>query len=181
MSVNEAQYPNAVYDGLGPGRVDRERDAAPDHVDWDQLIAETLAVQQQQKDDREFPAINDEGGALVVGNVVYMKSDGTVAKADVDGASALRVPIGLVKIGGADGAIVTIQFSGRLTLTLAEWDVVAGTTGGLTSGAKYYAADGAGIMAETVPPTATDTLFVMGVAISATTMLVRLDDEGLKV
>lgn len=183
MSVNEGQFPNAVYDGLGPDRVDRERDAAPSHVDWDQMIAELIAVQQQQLDDREFTAINDEGSTLIVGSIVFMKTDGTVALADSDvaAAAALKIPVGLVKIGGIDGADVTVQFSGRLVLTLAEWDAVGLTSAGLIIGASYYLAGTPGELTATAPNTAGDTLFKIGVAISATTLLVRLDDEGLDI
>lgn len=181
MSVNDAQFPDQPYDGLGPDRVDRERDAAPNHVDWDQMNAEMIAVQEQQLNDREFTAINDEGTALIPGNVVYMKTDGTVAKTDADGAAALRKAIGIVRIGADDGLSVTVQFTGRLTLTLAEWDAVGLTSAGLVAGESYYMADVAGEITATVLPTAGDTLFRCGVAMSATTLLVRMDDEGLKV
>ena len=145
------------------------------------MNAEIIAVQQQQLDDREFTAINDEGTALVPGNVVYMKTDGTVAKTDADGAAALRIPVGMVRIGADDGLSVTVQYTGRLVLTLAEWDAVGLTSAGLVIGVPYFMADVAGEITPTVLPTAGDTLFKVGVAISATTLLVRLDDEGLKI
>lgn len=181
MSINDAQYPATVYDGLSPRRVAREDNASPEFEDWDQMIAELIAIQQQQLDDREFIAVNDEGGTLVVGTIVYMKTDGTVAVADADGATALRIPVGIIKVGGADGANVTVQFSGRLVLTIAEWDAVGLTSAGLVVGAAYYLADTPGELTATAPATATDTLFKIGVAISTTTLLVRLDDEGLGV
>ncbi len=182
MSINNADYPAAVFDGIGPNRTLRAQNAAPDFEDYDQAVAEIIAVQQQQLDDREFTAINDEGTALVPGDIVYMKTDGTVALADADGATALRIPVGVVRIGAADGLSVTVQYTGRLVLTLAEWDAVGLTSAGLVVGASYYLDDdNPGFLAATVPTSAGDTLFKVGVAISATTLLVRLDDEGLKV
>lgn len=181
MSVNNAQYPSDVFDGLGPNRTLRTQNSSPDFEDYDQLVAEIIAMQQQQLDDRELIAVNDTGGTLIVGTVVYMKSDGKLGDADADGAAALRIPVGLVKVGGANAANVTVQFSGLLTLTLAEWDAVGLSSAGLVIGASYYMADTPGEITATAPATATDTLFKMGVAKSATTMMVRLDDEGLTV
>lgn len=181
MSTNNAQYPATVYDGIGPNRSSRTQNSAPDFEDYDQLVSEVIAVQQQQLDDREFVAVNDDGSPLVVGAIVYMKSDGTVALADADGASALRIPVGIVKVGGADGVNVTIQYNGLLVLTTAEWDAVGLSSAGLVVGASYYLADTPGELTATAPATATDTLFKIGTALSVTTLMVRLDDEGLTV
>lgn len=181
VSINDAQFPAAVYDGIPPNRSSRSQDASPDFEDYDQLMAELIAVQQQQIDDREFIAVNDEGGTLVVGTVVYMKTDGKVADADADGAAALRKAIGIIKVGGANAANVTVQFAGQLTLTAAEWDAVGLGSGGLIVGEAYYMADVPGELTATAPATATDTLFKIGTAISALTLLVRLDNEGLTV
>lgn len=183
MSNVQPDYPAAVWDGLSENtqHLDISDDIVPRPQDWAQIVEEVRAVQSQQKEDREFDAVNDEGGALVPGNVVYMKTDGTVAKADADGAAALRIPVGIAKTGVADGVSVEVIYNGRLTLTLAEWDAVGLTSAGLVIGAKYYLADAPGEITATAPATATDTLFAIGVAISATTLLVRLDDEGLAV
>lgn len=182
MAIKIATYPEAVWDGL-EGRADRKINAAPGTDDYDRIVAEIIAVQQQQLDDREFTAINDEGSALVPGDVVYMKTDGTVALGDSDtaAAAALKIPVGIVRIGGADGVSVTVQFSGKITLTLAQWDVVGTDANGLDPGSKYYLSGTAGEITTTAPNTAGDTLFIVGVAISATVMLVRLDNEGLDV
>lgn len=183
MAIRDAQYPAAVYDGIGPNRALRSENLEPDAPDWDQLIAEVKALQQQQLDDREFAALNDEGGAVIAGNIVYMKTTGKIAKADSDtaAAAALKIPVGMLKTGVANGISVTFVFRGQLTLTLAEWDAVGTDANGLDPGAKYYLSGTAGEITTTAPNTAGDTLFVIGVAISATTMLVRLDDEGLDI
>ncbi len=182
MSTNNAQYPAAVYDGIGPNRSLRTQNSAPDFEDYDQLVSEIIAVQKQQIDDREFIAVNDDGGALIAGAIVYMKTDGKVAKTDADGAAALRIPVGIVKVAAAaDGDNATIQYNGILELTTAEWDAVGLTSAGLVVGAAYYMADVAGELTATVLPTAADTLFRIGTAISTTKLMVRLDDEGLKV
>ena len=181
MSINNADYPAAVFNGIGPNRTKRTQNSTPDFEDYDQAVAEVIAVQQQQLDDREFTAINANGGTLVVGTPVYMKTDGEVDKADGDGAAALRIPVGVVKVGAATGLVVTVQFSGRLVLTIAEWDAVGLTSAGLVVGASYYLGDTAGEITATALATGGDTLFKLGTAISTTTLLVRLDNEGLAV
>ncbi len=184
MSVKIAQFPTTVWDGLSSTRTDRQTNTKPSNADWDQLISEVLAVQQQQIDDREFTAINDSSAALVPGDVVYMvAADGKLklADSDVAAAAALKIPVGMVKIGGADGVSVTVQFCGKLTLTLAQWDVVGTDANGLDPGAKYFLSGTPGEITTVIPNTVGDVLFVIGVAISATTLLVRLDDQGLDI
>jgi len=41
-----------------------------------------------------------------------------------------------------DGPGVTIQCAGIVTLTAAQWDVIAGTSGGLVAGDRYWVAEG---------------------------------------
>lgn len=183
MAIRDAQYPAAVFDGIGPNRTLRSENLTPDTADWDQLVAEVKALQQQQLDDREFTAVNDEGGAVLAGHIVYMKTDGTIALADSDtaAAAALKVPVGILAAGVADGISVKVVFRGQLVLTLAEWDAVGLTSAGLVVGAKYYLAGTLGELTATAPNVAGDTLFIVGVAISTTTLLVRLDNEGLDI
>ncbi len=183
MSINDAQYPATVYDGIGPNRSKRAQNSAPDFEDYDQIVAELIAIQQQQLDDREFVVVNDDGGALIVGSIVYLKTTGKVAKADATvGGGVLMKPIGIVKVGAAaDGDNCTVQFMGRLTLTLAEWDAVGLSSAGLVVGQEYYLSETAGELNATAPDTAADVLFKIGTAQSATTLLVRLDNEGLKI
>lgn len=183
MAIRDSQYPATVFDGIGPTRTLRSENRVPGTEDWDQLIAEVIAVQRQQLDDRELSAVNDQGGPVLAGHIVYMKNDGTIALADSDTAvaAALKIPVGMLKSGVADGISVKLVFMGRLTLTTAEWDAVGTDANGLDPGAKYFLSGTPGNITTVVPNTAGDTLFVIGVAISATTMLVRLDDQGLDI
>lgn len=52
MSINEAQFPTTVWDGLSPNtqRVSRLDDTPPRFEDWDQIVAELLATQKYVKD-----------------------------------------------------------------------------------------------------------------------------------
>ncbi len=47
MSVNNAYFPTSVWDSTTPGRSsDRHIDRSPNYEDWDQIVAEVIAVQE---------------------------------------------------------------------------------------------------------------------------------------
>ncbi len=57
------------------------------------------------------------------------------------GSPQLPQVIGLlIEVGavGQDGGTVTVQSSGEVTLTAAQWDLITDGSGGLTQGAIYY-------------------------------------------
>ena len=45
MSINVANFPTSVWDGSSPNRASRAVDAGPDYEDWDQIVAEVIAMQ----------------------------------------------------------------------------------------------------------------------------------------
>ena len=45
MSINQANFPGSVWDGTSVARDSREIDAAPVYEDWDQIVAEVIAMQ----------------------------------------------------------------------------------------------------------------------------------------
>lgn len=53
-------------------------------------------------------------------------------------AAATRQFLGLTLHGGDAGQRVGARYAGPLTLTAAQWDAVAGTSGGLTRNVWYY-------------------------------------------
>lgn len=68
-----------------------------------------------------------------------------------------------------------VQYAGELTLTTAEWDVVTGGLGGLTPDAPYYVSDAVGGQITDTPPVAPGSFVSrVGIALSATTMLILL-------
>ncbi len=42
-----ANFPLAIWDGMSPSRTRRDQDINPDHKDYDQLLAEVIALQNQ--------------------------------------------------------------------------------------------------------------------------------------
>lgn len=119
--------------------------------------------------------INDEAGALIVGNAVYADAAGGVKKAQADAASTSRV-IGLSQTATAAAGSATIQVSGVVTLTTGQWDALAGTTGGLTFNTIYWlSAATAGLITATAPDTTGQELMKIGIALSTTKLLLDLD------
>jgi len=107
---------------------------------------------------------NSQGGPITVGNVVYVKADGTVALAQATTAS-VSTAIGLVQ----DASIANTS-AGYVTLD----GVVSGLTG-LTPGVTYYlSAVSAGVLTATAPTTAGQYVCEIGVAISATAIKVNI-------
>lgn len=67
------------------------------------------------------------------------------------------------------------KYAGPVTLTAAQWDAIAGTTGGLTPGAYYYlSAATAGLLTDTPPSTEGQFVTPVGLALDATTLLVQI-------
>ncbi len=66
----------------------------------------------------------------------------------------------------------TVQATGRLTLTTAQWDVVTGQSGGLTPGAPYYVSDeDAGEITTTAPSDLNSVVLLVGIALNSVTLL----------
>ena len=105
------------------------------------LVITNGQIQQLQAGDTiEHPGIlnrtNNNAGAIVIGQAVYVDGAGTVDLAQADAAGTKDV-LGLVVdttiAAAAAGGVIT---TGILTATTGEWDAVTGQVGGLTSGAK---------------------------------------------
>lgn len=172
MSKNTAQFPGKVWDGSSPSRAaDNSIDRHPDFEDWDQIVAEVQAIETKALEN-DLVVPNAHGGAVVVGTPVYLKADGSGAEvADANGTAPARNLLGIVSVGAAgSGGNVTVRQRGDLTLTTAQWDTAAGTSGGLTAFKEYYVSGTAGVLTVTVPATTGDTDIVAGVAKSATTL-----------
>lgn len=116
---------------------------------------------------------NDESGAIVIGAPVYNDVADGVKKAKAD-ASGTKNVMGLVKDTSiAAGVAGIVQTSGILTATTTQWDAVAGTTGGLAVGARYYlSAATVGLLTATAPSAAGQYVVEVGIAISATELKV---------
>lgn len=117
---------------------------------------------------------NDEVGALIKGNVVYLDANDGVKKAKADAAGTSK-PCGLSVDAPAAGATGRVMFEGILALTTAEWDAAFGTTGGLTFGTIYYlSAASAGLGAGTAPSSVGQSVVELGLALSTTEFMVRI-------
>lgn len=119
---------------------------------------------------------NDNIAAIVIGSPVYTKSNGNVDLAQADAGATVEV-LGLVRDASvAAAASGDMQTDGVLSATTAQWDAVAGTTGGLTAGSVYYLDPAtAGKLTETAPTTGGQFVVRVGRAISTTEMEISIE------
>lgn len=122
-----------------------------------------------------FSKLNGNAGEIVIGTPVYASSATQVDKAGAAAAATSRV-IGLMQsVSTASAASGFVQGDGILTATTAQWDAVAGTTGGLAFGTIYYLSGTAGLITSTPPSASGSYIVVVGIGLSTTELSVDLD------
>lgn len=177
MGLVSAKYPTSIWNGVAGDRVDRYQDAGPSPKDYDTLVAEILGIETEHYNRDHWTYTNDNAGTVNAGMAVYLKSNGNVDKANAAAVGTSHV-IGLAEADVAAAASGSFKRNGTLTLTTAQWDTAAGTTGGLTPGTAYFLSDStAGKLTATAPTTATHTSLRCGIALSSTQLLLSCSDQ----
>lgn len=177
MADRIAGFPTSVWSGVSTLRTDPLVDRGPDVQDWNRVCAELIAAQNQILRPK-FPFTNGQGGSLVICAPVYIKSDGTIAKAAYTSV-ALSLWIGLVyDTSIANGDVGYVQTGGIFEATTAQWDTVTGGSGGLTPGAAYYVG-AAGLLTATKTTTSTQVPTLVGIAHSATKLQLGARGAGI--
>ena len=124
-------------------------------------------------------SLNANAAAIVIGTPVYVSAAGSVNKASASAVGTSRV-LGLVQTSSiapaASGSIIT---GGVITAATGEWDVVAGTTGGLTAGTLYYLSTTAGMITSTAPVGAGQYVMSIGLGLSPTEMEIDTNRSGV--
>lgn len=184
MSEPLAQFPAAVWDASSAARSnDRTINREPEYEDWDQAVAEILAIESYllNKSGGVLQFVNDNAGALAEGVTVYVKSNGHIDKANSVSAAAATL-IGIVDsaTGIGIGATGGVRIDGVKTFSsTANVDAAYGTTGGFTPGAQYYVSDAtAGKGVGTAPSTSTHLVWQVGIALTAT--MLRIFPQYIK-
>lgn len=120
--------------------------------------------------------VNNELGTVIIGTPVYNDAAGGFKKAQAD-AQATGRTIGLTRADVAAGESGSIQLSGAITLTTAEWDAICGTSGGLSFNTPYYlSAATAGKLTATPPSAAGEVVQQVIIALSTTLAVIRIAD-----
>ncbi|OWK35473.1 hypothetical protein [Fimbriiglobus ruber] len=113
------------------------------------------------------------GVDLLPGNAVYMSVGNRVEKAHADQEVTARV-VGLCACASTPEGRVDIQMRGILTLTISEWDAIAGTDGGLKAGRHYFLSETTpGAIVATTPEKVGHYVVAVGIAISSTEMEIK--------
>ncbi len=110
--------------------------------------------------------------------VSSLSADHTVLPGQADDVDTTFV-LGLASTPGVVGDHVNVQPQGVLTLTRAQWDAITGDTGGLIWGIPYYLDPAtSGQLTTTAPSDPGDFVVRVGVALSATDLLILICCPG---
>jgi hypothetical protein len=134
---------------------------------------DTLDAPQSGGDDTVLT--NANAAAVVVCAPVYVSANDSFDKAQANAPATTDV-FGLVSQSPsvAAGATGPVRSGGVLAATTAQWDAVAGTTGGMARGTYYYLDPAtAGKLTATAPSTAGQFVVEVGLALSTTELLIR--------
>ncbi len=107
--------------------------------------------------------------AILAGSVVYPSDDRECDLAQANDATKSNA-LGVVVQFAAAGAHAITRYAGPVELTTAEWDAIAGTSGGLVTNDRYYLSATPGHLHNAVGAV----IVPIGVATSPTTLLVQL-------
>ncbi len=114
----------------------------------------------------DFPVGTPVAASLAVsGAIVRARAN------DIDTGAAL----GLAIVAAVQTSRSLVQFAGPLRLTTAQWDFLTGDVGGLTRGIPYYlSVSQAGHLTDAAPVSSGDLVVPVGVALSATDLMVQV-------
>lgn len=111
--------------------------------------------------------------ALLAGNAVFTSGADAINKAQANSIGT-KDTLGLATTAIAATAAGIVQCNGVVVLTTAQWDAVAGTTGGLVFNTRYFLSPTtAGLLTATVPTTVGQYVAYVGRGLSTTEMLVE--------
>lgn len=117
---------------------------------------------------------NANASTMPIGSAVYSSASGAVNNARANAAGTSLV-VGLATadiLAAASGSVTT---SGPVTATTAQWDAIAGTTGGLTFNTPYYLDPTTAAHITATPPSGTGQYVTrIGYAVSTTVLIVNI-------
>ncbi len=124
--------------------------------------------------------INADAVAIPFGTPVYTFAAGSVKRAQANAKATSKV-VGLAfDATTAAAAAGTVGLDGTIVGTTAQWDAVAGTTGGLVFNTTYFLDPAtAGKITATPPAAVGQCNVVIGIAISATELELQIEQPVL--
>lgn len=137
------------------------------------LVITAGQIEQLQAGDTiEHPSIqqrtNNTGNTINIVTPVYVSGAGQIAEAQANAAGTKDV-LGFTTESIADASSGGVQTDGFLVATTGQWDAVAGTTGGLSAGTRYFLDPStAGRITATAPTASGDFVCPLGIAASTT-------------
>jgi hypothetical protein len=113
----------------------------------------------------------ESSAAIVAGMAVYLTAANAAKRAQANAAATALVAALWQDASTSAGNTGNVITDGRVSLTTAQWDAVAGTSGGLTFGTVYYLdPTSPGKLTSTAPTTVGQLVVQVGIAVSTTDM-----------
>lgn len=133
---------------------------------------DTLNIGYTPGADLSFVASNVTGSTINILSAVYVDAADTINLAKADAAATSKFA-GFMEAETTNNTSGNVVFGGVVTGNTAQWDAVAGTTGGLAANTLYYLSDAdAGKITATAPTTAASYVKPVGLALSTTNLLI---------
>lgn len=115
------------------------------------------------------PVTNSDAVSLPIGTPVYMFGADSVKRAQANAKTTGQVAGLMYDATVAAAGVGNLISDGILVATTVQWDAVAGTTGGLVFGTRYFLDPAtAGKITSTVPTTGGQVNTLIGIALSTT-------------
>lgn len=154
MGYASPSFPAQVWDGLSPNpvRTSREVDHWCNQDDWDQLVAEMIAVQETILNTPDIAGVErislysaEADQEITGGKLIRVQTDGTVILA----TSTIGLVSGIALVTITTGQLLVYLRRGRINSN--DWSVTTGSES-LIPGYEYYLGLD-GMMSETPPET----------------------------
>lgn len=116
--------------------------------------------------------------ALPAGSVVRPSGANLAVAAKADNVTDGAGTLGLCIRASQANEPCPVRFAGPVELTHAQWDAIAGTSGGLVPNTPYFLSAATGGFITSVAPSASGSIALqVGVAISSTVLVVQIHNQ----
>jgi hypothetical protein len=122
----------------------------------------------------------ESSAALIIGTPVYLSAADTAKRAQANATGTSKVIGVWYDASISAGSTGYAQLDGVLVATTGQWDAVTGGSGGLIFNTDYWLdSTTAGKLTSTVPTTTGHSLVLVGTALSATELQLKLNSPIL--
>lgn len=174
------KFPITVWDGRAGNRNPPLENSSPEYRDWDQLLAEIIAIEQYLLDNPGGGSASGDSlvieatasESLVAGSPCIVSGNGIISSAQADSIITSQV-IGLTKETILSSGIGDIVLSGKIEI--ADWTAITGSSELIPGNIYYLDSNSPAMLTETATVTVGDCVVRIGIALTTTILIVNID------